>query len=214
MSQEQVPPYEQTLRKGGSQAIRETSSYFAKRGPLFRALHELVQRLNAKGIPYALLGTLAMTQYGHARMIEDINILLSAVGLEQFCQQFIGRGYRPAFEGAQKSFRDTETGVRIDVVITNEYPGDGLPKPITFPDPANPDITIEAKGIRVLKLEKLIELKLASGLTTSHRLCDLADVQDLIVRLNLPISISTKLDPSIRETYLDFWQKSELNRDP
>jgi len=211
MSQDQVLPYEQTLRKGGSQAIRETSGYFEKRGALFHALHQLVEQLNAKEIPYAVLGALAMTQHGHARMTEDIELLLTADGLAQFHQQFIGRGYRPAFEGAKKSFRDTETGVRIDVVTTNEYLGDGLPKPITFPDPANPDITTEVDGIRVLKLEKLIELKLASGMTASHRLRDLADVQDLIARLNLPVSIADQLDPSVRETYLDLWQKSQLN---
>jgi len=203
--------YEQILRKGGSRAIRETSGYFEKRGPLFHALHQLVQRLDATAIPYALLGALAMTQHGHARMTEDIDVLLTPAGLDQFRQQFIGRGYRPAFEGAKKSFRDTETGVRIDVVTTGEYPGDGLPKPVAFPDPANPDITTEVDGIHVLKLEKLIELKLASGMTAPHRLRDLADVQDLIARLNLPLSLAAQLDPSVRETYLDLWHKSQLN---
>ncbi len=205
---EETLSYEQTLRTGGAHAIRETSSYFEKRGSLFHALHRLVDQLNAQGIPYAVLGALAMTQHGHARMTEDIDILLTPEGLEQFRQTLVGRGYRPAIEGAKKSFQDTETGVRIDIVTTGEYPGDGLPKPVVFPDPANPEITTEIDGVCVLNLEKLIELKLASGLTASHRLRDLADVQDLITRLELSLSMSEQLDPSVQTTYLELWHKS------
>lgn len=168
---EEAISYEQILRKGGTRAIRETSGYFEKRGSLFHALHRLVEQLNAKGIPYAVLGALAMTQHGHARMTEDIDVLLTPTGLEQFRQKLMalwespgcfpdlgvclgvytpthtpksghchgnfqrpklsGRGYRPAFEGAKKSFRDTENGVRLDIVTTGEYPGDGLPNPYT-----------------------------------------------------------------------------------
>jgi len=43
-------------------------------------------------------------------------------------------------------------------------------------------------------LKKLIELKLASGLSATHRMRDLADVQDLIVALNLPLKLMDKLD--------------------
>ena len=40
-------------------------------------------------------------------------------------------------------------------------------------------------GIKYLSLEKLMELKLASGLTNPNRLKDLADVQELIRVLRL-----------------------------
>lgn len=105
--------------------------------------------------------------------------------------------------------RDTETGVRIEIVTTGEYPGDGLPKPIAFPDPAIPEATVEIEGIRVVTLETLIELKLASGTSASHRLRDLADVQDLIVRLELPLSWADRLDPSVQAAYRDLWEKAQ-----
>jgi len=70
--------------------------------------------------------------------------------------------------------------------MTGEYPGDGLPKPVAFPDPTAPGVTVEIEGIRVVTLEKLIELKLALGMSAPYRLRDLADVQDLIIRLRLP----------------------------
>jgi len=188
--------------------LREASAYFAGEGRLHGALRRLTQRLDAEGIPYALLGGLALAEHGYPRLTEDIDLLLTPSGLERFRQRLVGRGYRPAFSGAEKTFRDTETGVRIEIVTAGEYPGDGLPKPVAFPDPTTPGMTIEIEGIRVVTLEKLIELKLASGMSASHRLRDLADVQDLIARLRLPLTLADQLDPSVQAAYRDLWEKA------
>jgi hypothetical protein len=192
--------------------LREASAYFAGEGRLHGALRRLAQRLNAEGIPYALLGGLALAEHGYPRLTEDIDLLLTPSGLGRFRQRLVGRGYRPAFSGAEKTFRDTETGVRIKIVTTGEYPGDGLPKPVVFPDPTTPGITVEKEGIRVVTLEKLIELKLASGMSAPHRLRDLADVQDLIARLRLPLTLADRLDPSIQVAYRDLWEKAQAGR--
>ena len=133
---------------------------------------------------------------------------MTPAGLARFQEQLVGRGYRPAFSGAQKTFRDTESGVRLEIVTTGEYPGDGLPKPVAFPDPSGPSVTIDRDGIRVVTLETLIELKLASGTSAGHRLRDLADVQDLIVRLDLPLSLAESLDPSVQEAYQELWNNA------
>jgi hypothetical protein len=127
--------YEQTLRQGGDQMLREASAYFTGEGRLRSTLYRLVERLNAEGISYALLGAFALAKHGYPRLTEDIHLLLTTPGLEHFRQRLVGRGYRPAFNGALKTFRETETGVRIEVVTTEECPGDGLPKPVAFPDP-------------------------------------------------------------------------------
>jgi hypothetical protein len=212
MAEEKTVPYEQLLRQGGDRALREASAYFAGAGRLHSALHRLVKRLDAEGIPYALLGGLALAGHGYPRLTEDIDLLMTSSGLERFRQRLVGRGYRPAFSGAKKTFRDTETGVRIEIVTTGEYPGDGLPKPVAFPDPADPGVTVEIEGVRVVALEKLIELKLASGMSAPHRLRDLADVQDLITRLSLPLALADRLDPSVQATYRDLWEKAHTGR--
>ncbi|MFQ6101578.1 MAG: nucleotidyltransferase family protein [Anaerolineae bacterium] len=208
MAEEQTVAYEQLLRQGGDRALREASAYFAGAGRLYGALRRLTQRLDAEGIPYALLGGLALAEHGYPRLTEDIDLLVTPSGLERFRQQLVGRGYRPAFEGARKTFRDVETGVRIEIVTTGEYPGDGLPKPVAFPDPESPKVTVEREGVRVVALEKLIELKLASGTSAPHRLRDLADVQDLIDRLGLPLELAGRLDPSVQAAYRDLWEKA------
>jgi len=212
MTEEQRVAYEHLLRQGGDLMLREASAYFAGEGRLHGALRRLTQRLNVEGIPYALLGGLALAEHGYPRLTEDIDLLLTPSGLERFRQQLVGRGYRPAFSGAEKTFRDTETGVRIEIVTAGEYPGDGLPKPVAFPDPATPGVAVEREGIRVVALEKLIELKLASGMSAAHRLRDLADVQDLIARLNLSLTLADRLDPSVQAVYRDLWEKTHAGR--
>jgi len=212
MAVKQSMAYEHLLRQGGDQMLREASAYFAGEGRLHSALRRLTQRLDAGGIPYALLGGLALAEHGYPRLTEDIDLLLTPSGLERFRRLLVGRRYRPAFSGAKKTFRDTETGVRIEIVTTGEYPGDGLPKPVAFPDPTTPGMTVEVAGIRIVTLEKLIELKLASGMSASHRLRDLADVQDLIARLSLPLTLASQLDPSVQAAYRDLWEKTHAGR--
>ncbi|MBN1661097.1 MAG: nucleotidyltransferase family protein [Anaerolineae bacterium] len=204
--------YEQMLRQGGDRALREASLFFAARGLLRQALRRLAERMTAAKIPYALLGGLALFEHGYPRLTEDIDLLMTPEGLAQFRERFVGRGYRPAFEGAQKTFRDTETGVRIEVVTTGEYPGDGLPKEVNFPDPGEPGIAVEIEGVRVVTLERLVELKLASGMSAPHRLRDLADVQDLIIRLALPLAFAEQLAPSVRAAYQDLWEKASAGQ--
>ena len=195
--------------------LREASAYFAGAGRLYGALRRLTQRLDAEGIPYALLGGLALAEHGYPRLTEDIDLLMTPSGLERFRQQLVGRGYRPALSrasGLSTGFRDAETGVRIEIVTTGEYPGDGLPKPVAFPDPESRGVVVGLEGVRVVALEKLIELKLASGISAPHRLRDLADVQDLIVRLKLPLELANRLDPSMQAAYRDLWEKAHAGR--
>jgi hypothetical protein len=113
----------------------------------------------------------------------------------------------PAFPGATKSFRDAHTGVRIEIITAGEYPGDGKPKPVSFPNPAQ--ARFQTEGLWLITLEKLIELKLASGLTAPHRLRDLSDVQELIARLKLPPEFEQKLDPSVRAEYHRLWSNAQ-----
>ena len=68
----------------------------------------------------------------------------------------------PPFTGS-KNLRDAEHGVRVEFLIAGEFPGDGKPKAVAFPEPTEAGILID--GIRFLSLPKLVELKLASGMT-------------------------------------------------
>ena len=111
-----------------------------------------------------------------------------------------------------KTFRDTETGVKVEFLTSGEFPGDGKSKPVSFPDPAR--VAIDRGGYKVVALERLIELKLASGLSAPHRMhIDLADVQRLIEELHLPLDLADQLDSSVRTEYRRLWELAQRARE-
>jgi hypothetical protein len=186
--------------------------FFMKRDDVHDTLSRIVRRLTDAEIPHAVAGGMALGLHGFIRVTGDVHILTTKDGLDAVHEKLVGRGYMPAFQGARKRLRDTQTGIPIDFLTTGEYPGDGKPKSVRFPDPAVASVDIG--GTSVLSIEKLIELKLASGLTNPERLRDLADVQDLIAHLNLPFELAEKLDPSVRDTYIQYWHLHQNSTGP
>ena len=182
-------------------AYQEGLRFFMGEGILNETLRRVVKDLENRGIDYSLIGAVALNSYGYRRFTEDIDLLLTREGLERFQKELVGLGYRPAFEGATKKFRTTEENVPVEIITAGEFPGDGRPKPVVFPNPAENQTEID--GIKTLTLEKLIELKLASGMTAPHRLKDLADVQEIIKIKNLPGDFAENLNPYVREK---FWE--------
>ena len=191
----------QKLISSPSAAYAEGLKFFRGIGMLNDALQRLTADLECSEIDYAVIGAIALNQHGYRRFTEDIDLLLTKEGLEKFREKLVGLGYRPAFAGAKKKFRTTAENVPIEIITTGEFPGDGLPKPVQFPKPE--EFTIEIDGIKTISLEKLIELKLSSGITASDRLKDLADVQELIKIKNLDAAFADKLDEFVREKFLE-----------
>ena len=193
-------PYEEVLHEGLASTLREAGDYFAGGGRLHATVRRLAARLAEHGISYALVGGMALGEHGYVRMTEDVDLLLTPEGLASFRARFEGRGYVGTYPGATRAFRDVETGVRVEVLVTGEFPGDGRPKPVAFPDPKT--ASIEVDGVKVLALPRLIDLKLASGTTAPSRLRDLADVQEMIKARQLDEQFAEQLDPSLRRAYL------------
>jgi hypothetical protein len=178
-----------------------------KADPVHRALSELAKKLDQQGIGYAIAGAMALGYHGFVRVTQDIDVIMTDEDLTKFQEAFIGQGYLPAFSGARKHYKDTVNGVRIDVLVTGEYPGDGKPKPVVFPDPEGSHQIID--GVKVLTLTKLIDLKLASGLSAPHRISDLGDVQKLIEAVSLPRELAQSLDASVRAEYTRLWDATQ-----
>jgi hypothetical protein len=198
----------------GSRSVHDVYAeglrYFMGEGNLHGALAQLSNDLKRHGIDYMVIGAVALMAYGYPRFTEDIDLVMTPEGLEAFHRELIGMGYVPAFPGAKKRLRSTREGVSIEVIAAGEYPGDGKPKPIRFPVPA--DASIDIDGVQVVTLEKLIELKLASGMTAPDRLKDLADVQELIKVRGLTSEFAEALNPYVREQYLQLCNAVEKTR--
>lgn len=192
----------------------EARRYFMGEGILNKTLARLSNDLETHGIDYAVIGAAALLAHGYQRLTEDIDLLMTPAGLQKFHDELVGLGYAPSFPGARKRIRSTVDGVSIEVMTTGEFPGDGKPKPVSMPRPSEASTTID--GIKFVTLEKLIELKLASGISASDRLKDLADVQELIKIRQLGADFALKLDPYVRAKYLeleDAVRKSESSQE-
>jgi hypothetical protein len=64
-----------------------------------------------------------------------------------------------------------------------------------------------------LPVNQLLDLKLASGLTNTDRMKDLADVQELIRAAQLPAELEAELNPMVRAKYSEIWRATKLDRD-
>jgi hypothetical protein len=200
--------YETRLNEDRRWALMEGSMHFERESAVYKSLAKIVGRLEALGVPFAVAGGMAMFLHGYRRFTEDVDILVTPVALKLIHEKLEGRGYLPPFAGS-KHLRDAEFGVRIEFLTAGDYPGDGKPKPVAFPDPASAAITVD--GIPCLTLAKLIALKLASGMTSPGRLKDLADVQQMIEILGLGEEFVQQLDPFVQEKYKELWAGAQQN---
>jgi hypothetical protein len=178
--------------------------------PIHAAAHQIARYFDDAGVDYAIAGALCLGAHGVVRATEDVDILITRDGLARFKAAWLGRGYVDVRPGG-KPIRDTTNGVRIDFLITGDFPGDGKPKPVAFPDPAT--VAVPAGDLRIVALPRFIELKLASGLSAPHRLQDLADVLKLIETRGLPGELARELDESVREKYTELWHTAQHPED-
>lgn len=188
------------MRRGGARALRAAGRFFMRDDEVHATLKRITGKLDELRIPHAVAGGMALVAHGYDRTTVDVDVLVSADLLPRVHAELEGRGYLPPFPGS-KDLCDTETGVRIEFLLAGQFPGDGKPKPIAFPDPVAASVTID--GIRFLALESLIELKLASGMTHAGRVKDLADVQELIRVLRLDAAFGARLHAYVRPKYAE-----------
>src|SRR3989304_1218373 len=154
------------------EGARFTEEFHMGESRVHKAVEALVARLDDLDIPYAILGALALNAYGYLRATVDVDVLMTREGLERFRSASLGRGYVEKFSGSRGG-RDPERNGAIAVVRAGAFPGDGRENPVASPDPAKS--AVRGAAFRLVSLETLIELKIASGMTGPHRLKDLAD---------------------------------------
>ena len=198
-----APTIERSIHERYEEALR----YFAGRGKIHSALDRFTAELKHRNIGYVVIGAVALLAHGFQRHTESLDIVLTNDGFEKFRKQMLGRGGWGGPVGYDSVSYDAKMvcaspeGVLINFKIAGEFPGDGQPKPVSFPEPS--ENVIEIDGVKFPTLEKLLELKLASGMTASDRLKDLADVQELIKIRGLGSEFAEKLHPYVREKYLE-----------
>ena len=203
--------FEEKMRRGGDAAIREASRFFMRDDPVHRTLREVTGRLRQLKIPHAVAGGMALVAHGYFRTTVDIDIVVTSAGLAAIHEALEGLGYSTPFAGS-KNLRDTQTGVRIEFLVAGGFPGDGKPKPVAFPDPST--VVVDIDGVNYVNLATLIEMKLASGMTSIGRAKDIGDVQELIRAIPIPRNFAEKLNPYVRDKFLELYEGAQSDEQP
>jgi hypothetical protein len=181
--------------KDFSQRLEEIGMFFEGRSPQHKTMRRLVKKLEKAKIPYAIMGAMAVNAHGQERTTKDVDLLLTAAGLDEFRRRFVPKDYDP-LPGRQRRFLDRKHQVTFDILITGGFPGRGKPGPISFPDPEEVSQTIQ--NMAVVNLPTLIQLKLAAG-----RYYDFGDVANLIRVHNLDETYLANLHPSLHQDFIE-----------
>lgn len=175
--------------------VQEIDMFFEGRSPEHKTMRRVVQKLEKAGIPYAVMGAMAVNAHRHERTTRDVDILVTVEGFDRFCKLYVPKAYdrvpRRPHRVLDRRYQRT-----IDFLITGNFPGSGDPGPITFPDPTQVSETIQ--NAQVVNLETLIQLKLAA-----RRHYDFGDVANLIRVHNLDESFLSKLHPSLHQDFIE-----------
>lgn len=174
--------------------------------PPILAAKKIARALNDMGIPYVVCGGLAVGAWGLHRTTEDVDLIMTKEDLARFKAEWLGRGWVERFAGS-KGVKDAEHKVRIDVLTTDEIPGDGKTAPFKFPHPANIATELPGlwAGVHMIDLPNLLTLKITTGMTVPKRPGDYDDALRLIEANKLPRDFGAKLHPFVQAKYDELW---------
>src|SRR6185503_19336361 len=68
-------------------------SFFMAEADVQKALRKLVDILERENVPYAIIGALALNEYGHRRVTVDVDLVMRDEDLQEFKRRWLGKGY-------------------------------------------------------------------------------------------------------------------------
>jgi hypothetical protein len=175
--------------------LREIDMFFQGTDKVHQTMYRVTETLERAGIPYAIVGGMAVNAHRYERTTGDVDILMTLKGFEEFRRHFVPANYEPQPKRPRR-FVDLANGVTLDILVTGRFPGSGKPGPVAYPDPSEVSETIH--NIRVIDLKTLIQLKLAA-----RRHKDFGDVVSLIRVHGLDESFLPGLHPSLHRDFLE-----------
>jgi hypothetical protein len=177
------------------EGLKEISLFFQGKDEVHKSMRRIAKRLERAGIPYAVVGGMAVFAHKYRRTTADVDVLLTPEGFAEFRARFVAKNYRPT-EGRSRRFVDKVNEIGVDFLVTGLFPGRGHPGPIAYPDPGL--VNQEIDKVRVIDLKTLVELKLAAR---RHR--DFGDVVELIRFNELDEAFAEQLHPTVRRDYIE-----------
>jgi hypothetical protein len=120
-----------------------------------------------------------------------------------------GRRLERPFHCYSRPMADAQLGVAFWEGVANAgrfFMGDADVHRANFPDPS---LARTSEHGAFLPLPRLVELKLASGMSAPDRLKDLADVVELIRATGIERAFADELDESVQPKFLELWEAAQ-----
>jgi hypothetical protein len=155
--------------------------------------------LSAADIPYSICGGVAVCLHGYQRNTVDLDLVIRPADVAAVRAVLSDGGL--VWDETQAKFR-TPAGIAVQFLIAGQKAGRG--SDVTIPDPAAELNVEEREGLTVVRLSRLIEMKIASGMTNLRRTHkDFADFVELIAARNLDRSFARFIHRSLRPTFCE-----------
>ncbi len=153
--------------------------------------------LTAAEVPYSICGGVAVCLHGYQRNTTDLDLVIRSEDSQSVRRVLTEAGF--AWDSEKAEFR-TEDGIAIQFLIAGQQAGKGTE--VLVSEPVG-DLNVEQiEGLSVVRLSRLIELKIASGMNNLRRTHkDFADVVELIAIRHLDGSFARHLHKSLRPTF-------------
>lgn len=166
-----------------------------------RALWDTVkicaEALDEARVPYAVIGGVAVCIRGYERDTTNVDLLIRPADDDRARRALTEAGLS---WNSEHSELDGLLGTPVRLWLAGQVVASNAS--VTFPDPASRRVTENLRGIAVLKLFKLIELKVACGQANERRMHkDFADAVELIARNSRGKSFARFTDPSVEKTF-------------
>ncbi|MEO5511185.1 MAG: nucleotidyltransferase [Longimicrobiales bacterium] len=155
------------------------------------SIEAIVRKLNDAGVPFLVVGGLAVVAHGYGRLTQDVDLViqLDPVTIHRAFDALAAIGYRPIVQVDSAAFADAEQRRRLidekGLTVLNFWSDTHRDTPVDVFVSEPFDFEYEYRNamvqeiadgvpIRVLRLSALIEMKKTAG-----RLQDLADIEEL-----------------------------------
>lgn len=156
--------------------------------------HQIFQQ---SGIPHSICGGVAVCLHGYQRNTADVDVIINSNDSSKVKELLLAESFQWVEELTE--FK-SPSGVPVQFLFAGESAGKGTE--VKIPEPEGESNVEELEGLSVVRLSRLIEMKLASGLGSlrrTHR--DFADVVELIAIRKLDGSFAGLWHKSLRPTF-------------
>ena len=155
--------------------------------------------LSDASIPYAICGGVAVCLHGYQRNTVDLDLIIRSEDSQAVQRSLTALGWK--WDDKAAEFQK-DSGVAIQCLVAGQRAGKD--SEVTIPEPYG-DKNVEIReSLAVVRLSRLIEMKLASGmgnLRRTHK--DFADVVELIAIRKLDGSFARLIHKSLRQAFRD-----------